>query len=147
MALSYTLYRTGVLYEGDCNDDARRRIVNGESKRARFLYASIRGTFPSWDKDFHDEEFTYIGALENGMEAAFMTTSWGTSTCRGTNRLLLFKDGKYFGAINEILPTPETFPMKAVGNKILFPNGYEIDLSDGVPPSHSFMPAKPEETN
>jgi hypothetical protein len=60
--------------ETNCNDDARRRIVRGDKHKAQKLYATIKGKFPSWDKDFHEEEFTYVGALANGMEVASLVT-------------------------------------------------------------------------
>ncbi|HYT53514.1 MAG TPA: hypothetical protein VEQ38_02285 [Verrucomicrobiae bacterium] len=129
--------------ETDCNDDARRRIVKGDKEKAKRLYASIQGKFPSWDKNFHEEEFTYVGSLKNGTEAALLITSLGTSTCRGTTRLLLFQNGKYFGCLNGMDPVDGTL-IKVVGNKLIFPyteGSNEIDLSDVIPPGLEFMPA------
>ena len=74
---------------GNCGDDARLRLVRGDKQKAEKLYASIMGKFPSWDKDFHREEFSYIGSLKNGIEVALLFTEWGYS-CRGTHRLMLF---------------------------------------------------------
>lgn len=135
--------------ETNCNDDLRRRIVRGDNERAQELYATIKGKFPSWDKNFHDEEFTYVGSLENGMEVAVLVTSWGASTCRGTTRLLIFKAGKYFGCLNELLPQMNNMTMiKVSGNKIIFPDGGDgggtIDLSGGIPAERlsDFMPAE-----
>ena len=130
--------------ETNCNDNLRRRIVQGDKDKAERLYTTIRGKFPSWDKNFHEEEFTYLGSLENGTEVAFLVTSWGASTCRATTRLLLFKDGRYFGCINEILAPMDRTLIKVSGNKIIFPDegdgGGAIDLSNGIPPESSFMP-------
>jgi hypothetical protein len=118
----------------DCNDDARIRIIKGDKKKAERLYMPIMGKFPSWAKDFHEEEFTYVGSLENGIEVALLYTSWGASTCRGTTRLMLFRKGKYLGAygVDSI-----DGALKLVGNKIIFPYkadiGNVIDLSGRIP--------------
>jgi hypothetical protein len=34
------------------------------------LYIPMIGKFPSWAKNFHAEESTYVGSLENGIEVA-----------------------------------------------------------------------------
>ena len=118
----------------DCNDDARIRTVKGDKKRAERLYIPMMGKFPSWAKDFHEEEFTYVGSLQNGIEVALLYTSWGASTCRGTTRLLLFQGGKYLGAYGI---DPVDSALKLVGNKIIFPYeadiGNVIDLSGRIP--------------
>src|ERR1044071_4329481 len=63
------LWPTVVLaIDGDCNDDARIRVVKGDNKRGQKLYTPIMGKFPSWDKNFHEEQFTYVGLLKNGIE-------------------------------------------------------------------------------
>ena len=122
---------------GDCNDDARIRVVKGDKQKAEKLYTPIMGKFPSWDKDFHEEQFTYIGSLKNGIEVGLLYTSWGASTCRGTHRLMLFRKAKYIGCYGIDFADGA---IKLVENKIVFPNlpsqadiGNVIDLSGRVP--------------
>ena len=117
----------------DCNDDARIRVVKGDTQKAENLYGPIMGKFPSWDKNFHEEQFTYIGSLQNGIEVGLLYTSWGVSTCRGTTRLMLFRKAKYIGCYSD----PVDGAIKLAGNKILFPYpadwGNVIDLSGPIP--------------
>jgi hypothetical protein len=121
---------------GTCNDDARIRVVRGDKQKAEKLYTPIMGKFPSWDKDFHREEFSYVGSLKNGTEVALLFTEWGFS-CRGTHRLMLFRQSKYLGSYGIDFTDGE---LKLVENKIVFPNlpsqadiGNVIDLSGPVP--------------
>jgi hypothetical protein len=134
---------------GDCSDDARVRIMRGDRRKAERLYAPIMGKFPSWDKNFHEEIFIYVGSLKNGIEVAWLQTSWGASTCRGTNRLMLFQKGKYIGSYG--VDTVED-KIRLIGNKIVFPYkpeiGNLIDLSGPIPKEillggqlPNFMPA------
>jgi len=117
----------------ECDDNAQNRIVTGDSPNGVRLYASIKGKGPSWASEFHQEEFTYIGKLQNNLEVAVIFTSWGAA-CRGTTRLLLFRDNKYLGnySIN-----PFDGMIKLRDNKIVFPyskdTGNKIDLSKGIP--------------
>jgi len=119
---------------GNCLDDARIRTLKGDRRKAERLYAPIKGKFPSWDKNFHEEVFTYRGSLRNGIEVAMLYTSWGASTCRGTSRLLLFRQGVYIGSYG-IDSIDE--PIKLVGNRIVFPYkadiGNIINLSGRIP--------------
>ena len=127
-----TLLSSHVL--ADCNDNAQIRLVNDDNADGVRLYSTIKGKGPSWSDEFHQEEFSYIGKLENSIEVAMIFTSWGVSTCRGTTRLLLFKDERYLGAYSI---NPFDGEIKLRGNKIIFPysktEGNEIDLSKGIP--------------
>ena len=81
---------------------------------------------------------------------AWLYTSWGASTCRGTIRLLLFQNGKYIGAFNGMDLPGDGDSLKLVGNTIVlqykfvqtYSDKTEIDLSDGIPSEPGFMPAE-----
>ena len=132
--LGLILLRPIIATGEDCNDDARIRVVKGNKQRAEKLYMPIMGKFPSWDKNFHEEQFTYIGSLKNGIEVGLLFTSWGASTCRGTARLMLFRKAKYIGCYGIDFVDG---PIKLIGNKIVFPYptdwGNVIDLSGAIP--------------
>ncbi len=127
-----SLLLTPSFASAECNSNAQVRIVDESNLKATHLYNLIKGKFPSWASKFHSEEFTYLGRLENGIDAAWLFTSWGASTCRGTTRLLLFQADKYLGsfAVNHDEVT-------LINNKIIFPYdknvGNVIDLSKGIP--------------
>lgn len=115
----------------NCSDNAQIREVKGEKIRAEALYDLIKEKETSWRDNFHDEEFHYIGRLENGLEIAQLTTVWGQA-CRATNRLLIFHKNQFIGNYGGIPDTP-----KISVNKLIYDYakklGSEIDFQKGIP--------------
>lgn len=139
-----------------CHSDSEKRIVAGQQSTASTLYAHIQHIdMGSWDKDFWDETFTYIGDAhtKSGVtyKIGFLETIWGES-CRATLRLFIFDiRNKYLGQYYGIEVKGKD--IKINGAALLFPfdasEGNTLDLENGPPKrawldgdNPSWIPAK-----
>jgi len=98
----------GSLVEATCGNESER-VVHGKEPLASKLYEAAKATnMGAWkDGEFSQEEFTYLGDFtiknKKPIHVTYIETIWGTSSCRGTYRLIFFNSElKQVGQYNSI---------------------------------------------
>ena len=96
----------------DCSDGASIQRFVGPKSLVRSLWQNLQTTkVPLWAKgEFHDQEFKYLGLTQSAkpIQLVLFTTTWGSS-CRTTNRILVFDQSDQFVGMYSHLNTVKGF--------------------------------------
>jgi hypothetical protein len=115
----------------DCSDGASIRRFVGPKPLIQSLWQNLQATrVPLWAKgEFHDQEFKYLGLTQSTkpVQLVLFTTTWGSS-CRATNRLLVFDQSNRFLGMYSQLNTVKGFEQ----GRLLLESG-SADFQSGIP--------------
>ena len=126
----------------ECKNTSIRTIFGKEPIASKLYEAAKKTDNGAWkDGSFESEEFYFLGKAIVNLNALFVTyinTSWGASTCRGTQRLMFFnKDfvevAQYYGVAKPNLKNSTLiFPVGELGpSSVNIANGLPKYLNDG----------------
>jgi hypothetical protein len=129
------LWCSGVPVHGqqvpDCSDGASIRRFVGPKSLVQALWQSLQSTkVPLWAKsEFHDQEFKYLGLTQSAkpVHLVLFSTTWGSS-CRATNRLLVFDQSNKFIGMYSHLNTVKGFDQ----GRLVLESG-SADFQSGIP--------------
>ncbi|WP_285578116.1 hypothetical protein [Geothrix limicola] len=95
------------------------------------LWQNLQATkVPLWAKgEFHDQEFKYLGSTQSSksVHLVLFTTTWGSS-CRTTNRLLVFDQSNQFIGMYSHLNTVKGFEQ----GRLALESGF-AEFQSGIP--------------
>ena len=115
----------------DCSDGASIRRFVGPKPIVQSLWQNLQATkVPLWAKgEFHDQEFKYLGLTQsaNPVHLVLFSTTWGTS-CRATNRLLVFNQSNQFIGMYSHLNTVKGLKQ----GRLALESGF-ADFQSGIP--------------
>jgi len=120
----------------ECKNTSIRTIFGKEPIASKLYEAAKKTKNGAWKEgSFESEEFHYLGKSVVNLNTLFVTyidTSWGTSTCRGTQRLMFFnKDfievAQYYGVAKPNLKNSTLiFPVGELGSS-------SVNIASGLP--------------
>ena len=115
----------------DCSDGASIRRFVGPKPLVQSLWQNLQSTkVPLWAKgEFHDQEFKYLGLAQSAkpVHLVLFSTTWGSS-CRATNRLLVFDQSNQFIGMYSHLNTVKGFEK----GRLALESGF-ADFQSGTP--------------
>jgi hypothetical protein len=115
----------------DCSDGASIRRFVGPKPLLQSLWQNLQATkVPLWAKgDFHSQDFRYLGLTQSAkpIHLVLFSTTWGSS-CRATNRLLVFDQSNQFIGMYSHLNTVKGFER----GRLVLESG-SADFQSGIP--------------
>jgi hypothetical protein len=115
----------------DCSDGASIRRFVGPKPLVKSLWQNLQATkVPLWAKgEFHHQEFKYLGLTQSvkPVQLVLFSTTWGSS-CRATNRLLVFDQSNHFIGMYSHLNTVKGLEK----GRLLLEYG-PVDFQSGIP--------------